>query len=127
MELPRRILVAGDDETTRRAIIQIGRGFKLDMIEALTGRQAYAALLVGDAALAFIDVDLPDMSAFEVVRRVHAANLHVRAKLIALSHSMSSSEHAACADAGFDAHILKPIDPDRIAALLFALQSEPRS
>ncbi len=123
MEFPRRILVCVEDDVVRRAIVQVARGFKLDPIEAVTGEQGYAALIVGDAKLGFIDVNVPGMDVIEIVRRVHAAHLAERPKLIAISW-MTPDENLSYQSLGFDDHIFKPIDPDRVTAILFALQKD---
>ena len=59
------------------------------------------------------DLKLPDGSGLEVAR--HAQRLaHPPARLIALTGFGSHDDIAATREAGFDTHLVKPIDPEQL-------------
>jgi two-component system CheB/CheR fusion protein len=72
--------------------------------------------------VAILDVGLPEMDGFEVARRLRSdprwANLH----LIALTGYGRSSDRTTSRDAGFDEHLVKPVQPDKLLAVLGKMQ-----
>ena len=69
----------------------------------------------------FIDIGLPAMDGCEVVRRLRAApGAAARATYIALTGYGQAADRAAALQAGFDEHLVKPADPQRLLALLEA-------
>jgi CheY-like chemotaxis protein len=118
MEVPRRIVVCEADELARELISKTARSLKFGVIEAVTGRQALSALLVADAVLGFLDLNLPDLNGLEVARRIHAANLHRPPKLIAISGWLAPNDHTLYLAAGFASHLARPIDPERVVEIL---------
>lgn len=97
------ILVVDDHPDTADAIAMLlgMRGHRVRA--AYAGLDAMALAVELQPELAFVDLELPDVSGVEVARalRSHAAG---RVKLIALSgRRLRESEH------GFDMHLLKPV------------------
>jgi two-component system CheB/CheR fusion protein len=68
--------------------------------------------------LAIIDLGLPVMSGFEVARRIRADPANDATRLVALSGYGQDSDVQAALEAGFDEHLTKPPDPDRLERLL---------
>jgi CheY-like chemotaxis protein len=68
--------------------------------------------------LALVDLGLPVMSGFEVARRIRQNPEHERTRLVALSGYGQDSDIQASLAAGFDEHLTKPPDPDRLEQLL---------
>jgi CheY-like chemotaxis protein len=64
------------------------------------------------------DIGLPGMDGYEFARRLRALAPSRRVRLVALSGYAQPEDVARAAEAGFDAHVAKPPDPDRIAGLL---------
>ena len=67
--------------------------------------------------LAIVDLGLPVLSGFELARRVRQNRLN-GTRLIALSGYGQDSDIQAALDAGFDEHLTKPPDPDRLDQVL---------
>jgi two-component system, chemotaxis family, CheB/CheR fusion protein len=78
-----------------------------------------------DAAV--LDVGLPGMDGLEVARRIRANPRHARIRLIALTGYGQASDRQATAQAGFDHHLVKPVQPDELLSVLAQLQSTPAS
>ena len=71
--------------------------------------------------LALIDIGLPGMDGYEVARRLRCDPVHSGAWIFALSGYDSEDDRMRSAQAGFDHHFVKPLDPQRLAETLTAL------
>jgi PAS domain S-box-containing protein len=70
----------------------------------------------------FLDIGLPDISGYEVARRLRAAPAAERtARLIALTGWGSEEDRRQALAAGFDSHLIKPVDPMELGAALSEL------
>jgi two-component system CheB/CheR fusion protein len=70
--------------------------------------------------LAIVDLGLPVMSGFEVARRIRANADLSAVRLVALSGYGQDSDVQAALEAGFDEHLTKPPDPQRLEQALTA-------
>ncbi|MEI7446098.1 MAG: ATP-binding protein, partial [Burkholderiales bacterium] len=84
------------------------------------GRTALAevAHIRPDAVL--LDIGLPDLDGLEVARRLRAKYGTACPRLIALSGWGQAGDKQRAAEAGFERHFTKPVDPGTIAELLAA-------
>jgi CheY-like chemotaxis protein len=80
------------------------------------GGLALAAESPPDVAL--IDIGLPDMEGYEVARRLRAGRGGRRLALVAITGFGRPEDQQRAFDAGFDAHLTKPVDPTALDALL---------
>ena len=71
------------------------------------------------------DIDLPDIDGYEVARRIRAWS-EAPAILIAVTGFGLAEDQIKSAAAGFDAHLVKPLDPKKLAELLLSY-GDPRS
>ena len=79
-------------------------------------RQAAQAL--PDVAL--VDIGLPGIDGYEVARRMRADPATCGVRLIALTGYGQESDRERAIDAGFDAHLVKPVDMGRLLEVLEA-------
>lgn len=68
--------------------------------------------------VAFVDVGLPGMDGHELARRVRAQRELDGVYLVALTGYGQASDRKRALDAGFDEHLVKPVDPDKVMTLL---------
>ena len=69
--------------------------------------------------VAFVDLGLPGFDGFELARRVRGAEGGRRVRLVALTGYGLPDDHRRSLEAGFDTHLVKPIDPARLAEVIW--------
>ncbi len=114
----RRVLVVDDNRDAAETVADLARilGHEVDVaFDALDGL-AKAARDAPDVVLC--DIGLPGIDGYEFARRLRAREGSDHVRLVALSGYAQPEDVARASDAGFDAHLAKPADPERIAAIL---------
>jgi CheY-like chemotaxis protein len=71
-----------------------------------------------DPDLALLDIGLPVMDGYELARRLHDDPGLRRVPLVAVTGYGQPADRQRSEDAGFDAHLVKPVDLDRVASLI---------
>ena len=77
--------------------------------------------------LVLLDVGLPGMDGLEVARRIRANPRHRGVRLIALTGYGQASDRQATQQAGFDYHLVKPVQPEELLAVLAHLRTSSTS
>ena len=87
-----------------------------DVLSASNGHQALSFAVSAIPALIVMDLDLPDISGFDVARelRSRAETQHIP-MIAATGHSYAAQLDEA-RQSGFDSVIVKPCDPDTLVA-----------
>ena len=65
-----------------------------------------------------LDIGLPGMNGYEVARKLRDSSLGTRSRLIAVTGYGQEKDRDRAREAGFDDHLTKPVDLDRLLALL---------
>jgi CheY-like chemotaxis protein len=113
-----RVVVVEDNADSRDLLCEvlIHAGFECRTAETgLTGLQLIEEY---EPDIAILDVGLPEIDGFEVARRIRHQERHAQMCLIALTGYGQPQDRAAAREAGFDAHVVKPVDPDVLVRLL---------
>jgi CheY-like chemotaxis protein len=74
---------------------------------------------------AILDIGMPDMTGYEVVRQIRAQPWGSSVYAIALTGWGQKEDKSRALAAGFDHHLTKPVDPDELAALLQKFLQSP--
>lgn len=82
------------------------------------GRQALTLCREKLPAIAIIDIGMPDISGYDVARAIRREAQGRVVFLMALTGRAQSDDVARAREAGFDHHLTKPADPDRVQAIL---------
>jgi len=105
----RRVLVVDDRPVALNATKSLLELHGFDVRTAATGHAAIRIASEFRPHYVFLDISLPDISGYEVLRRLKASELLAHSKFIALSgHGREESLRAH--KAGFDAYLTKPVD-----------------
>jgi CheY-like chemotaxis protein len=70
---------------------------------------------------AIVDIGMPQMSGYEVARRIRREAWGRHIALIALTGWGQEEDRRAARAAGFDSHLTKPVDPDNLGSVLARL------
>jgi CheY-like chemotaxis protein len=65
-----------------------------------------------------LDIGLPGMSGYEVAERARRTPWGTRAFIVALTGWGNSDDRARSKAAGFDRHLVKPVEPRELMALI---------
>ncbi len=115
----RQILIADDDMRTVYALSAMLRSKGLDVLVADTGATAVAVLNEHpevDAVL--MDIMMPEMDGFEAIRRIRADSRFAKLLVVALTAKAMKGDRDKCLEAGATEYLPKPVDGDRLLALL---------
>ena len=113
-EPSRRILIVDDNTDSARsmAILQERRGHVTRT--AFTGLDAVAVAAEFLPEVVLLDIGLPGMDGYEVARTLRAMPAMAGAFLIAMTGYASPEDQLAAEQAGFDEHLVKPVDLDTL-------------
>jgi CheY-like chemotaxis protein len=106
-----RVLIVDDDLDTVDSAAMLFR-LQGHLVEtALTGRAAIERVRGFEPDLVLLDVHMPDMDGHAVARSIRREFPVNSPVLVAVSGYCRSSDMLRSADAGFDLHLAKPVDP----------------
>jgi len=107
-----RVLVVDDHVVNRRAIELVLQPFGVDATLAESGEEALALLNAEAFHAVLMDVYMPGMDGREATRILRAGSGPNReTPVIAVTASATPKDWEACAAAGMNGHVAKPIDP----------------
>ncbi len=114
----RRILIVDDN---RDAAISLGMllelsGYKIETAYDGSGAIDVAARFHPHVVL--LDIGLPGLDGYEVARRMRREPWGKQVTLVAVTGWGQAEDRERSRDAGFDAHLLKPVDHDALVKLL---------
>jgi signal transduction histidine kinase/ActR/RegA family two-component response regulator len=120
-----RVLVIDDEPRVRRALaLLLGRaGAVVDVVENAEAARAQIAAVPPDVIVCDVTLQAEDGNSF--IQRLRAAGQTIPA--IALTAYSTAADVARALDAGFDVHLAKPIDFDRLLEQIGALVAARRA
>ena len=119
----RRILVVDDNRDAADSLAMLLQMDGHEVRVAYAGKQALeiaASGFVPDVAI--LDLGLPDIDGYELARQLRLDPKMQRATLVALTGWGQDEHKQRAREAGFDHHLTKPVDPDRLVALIAAAE-----
>jgi signal transduction histidine kinase len=123
----RRILLADDNADALESLATVLRLRGHEVYSAPNGAIALetAALHVPEVAL--LDIGMPQLDGYEVARRIRAQEWGKAVTLVALTGWGQEADRRRSQEAGFDTHLVKPLDLDKLTALLAQLPGQSSS
>lgn len=114
------VLVVDDNDAKRYLLSTWLRRAGHTVIEASTGAKALA--MAREAELVLLDVKLPDISGFEVCRRIKADSGTAATPVIQVSATATAvADRAHGLTQGADAYLAEPSEPDELLATVMAV------
>lgn len=107
---PRRILLVDDNVDSARTLACLLDQLGHTVTIAHDGPSAIDAAAACLPDLALLDIGLPGMDGFEVARRLRDGPEHAGIQIIALTGYGSEADRRRSREAGFDHHLIKPLE-----------------
>ncbi len=114
----KRVLVVDDNADAADLLAEILRAKGLDVAVARTPSEALALVLTFLPDVALLDIGLPEMSGYELARRIRQAGSTCR--LVAVTGYGDEHARSRVREAGFTAHLVKPVTVDRVLSAITA-------
>ena len=109
-----------DNDDNRMTFEELLRGEGHDVSSARDGLSGVELILREKPDVAFVDVGLPGLDGFSVARRVRETG-PISVRLVALTGYGMPEDQARALAAGFDRHLLKPLEVEALSRLLAEL------
>jgi PAS domain S-box-containing protein len=116
--MPKRVLLIEDSRDAREMFRMMLELAGHRVFEAADGVDGLRLLETEHLEVAIIDIGLPGIDGYEVARRIRERPNGRAMLLLALTGYGFPSDYERSAAAGFDYHLVKPVDPNELARLL---------
>ena len=118
-ELPRLRVLVADDNVAAAQVLALA----LDMLGQSTrvvhdGEAALVAAAEFRPELAILDIGMPKLDGYEVARKIRSSSWGRDMVLIAQTGWGQPEDRRRADEAGFDVHLTKPVEIDRLLAVL---------
>jgi CheY-like chemotaxis protein len=112
-----RVLIVEDNVDTRETLRRVLELEGHEVQEAGDGPRAIALAVETRPEVVIVDIGLPGLDGYEVARRIRAS-LGEAPRLIAVTGYGQAEDRRLSREAGFDAHLVKPVSPEQLARAL---------
>ena len=119
----RTVVLVEDQADARRMLQLLLESLGVRVFAADNGMEGATLIERVHPDLALVDLGLPVMSGFDLARRVRENREVDATRLVALSGYGQDSDIQAALEAGFDEHITKPPDLERLEQLLVGVRT----
>jgi len=114
----RKVLIVEDNSDAQQVLKDLLELWGHRVACASDGLEGVTELQSFKPEIALVDIGLPGIDGYEVARRARQSENGERTLLVALTGYGAPEQRAAALEAGFDLHLVKPVDPERLSALL---------
>jgi PAS domain S-box-containing protein len=114
----RRVLVADDNKDAADSLATLLALAGHEMRVAYDGLAALTAAREFHPEMALLDIDMPGLDGYAVAEALREESWAAQLAIVAITGWGNQQSARRAEEAGFDAHLVKPVDPERIKALL---------
>lgn len=114
----RRILIADDNRDSAETLAALLRLEGHEVTSVHDGPVALSVFNQIKPDVALLDIGMPGLTGYEVARKMRQTSAGASLKLIAITGWGQDIDKERAHAAGFDHHLTKPVDPQRLAELL---------
>ena len=122
-----RVLVVDDNTDAADTLAMLLELSGSDVQVANDGLSALAAAASRRPDIIFLDIGMPHMDGYEVARRIRKTPSLDGVLLVALTGWGQEEDRRRSAEAGFDVHLVKPVEPGALETVLTHPRLSPRS
>ena len=114
--MTKQTVLVVDDDADIRVFLKINfESWGFEVVTAEDGAEAVASAADIDADLIPPDMNMPSVSGFEAARPIRATEKHSKTPIIAVTAHTSTGDRDEAYQAGCDAIVTKPIDPQKLS------------
>jgi CheY-like chemotaxis protein/two-component sensor histidine kinase len=114
----RRVLIVEDNPDARQMLRCLLEMWGHDVAEAADGSAGLAAIDSYRPDVALVDIGLPVTDGYELARQVRNHRSRSSLLLVALTGYGAAEQRERALAAGFDMHLVKPVEPDDLASII---------
>ncbi len=118
MSSPRRVMLVDDNVDAVESMEILLQAFGYEVATAIHPELALALLETFAPAAAVIDIGLPGMDGYQLAAEIRRRLAGRPMRLIAFTGYGGADDIARASAAGFDVHLIKPVEIDRLLAAL---------
>jgi PAS domain S-box-containing protein len=122
---PLRVLLVDDDLDAADALGMLLHFVGHEVTVVHNGQAALAAAAAAPPDVVLLDIGLPGMDGYAVAARLREAG-HARAALVAVTGYGRADDVQRSRDAGFDHHVVKPVDSSHLEKILLEISARRR-
>jgi len=113
-----RVLVADDNKDFADSVALLLRGMGNAVTVVHDGASALLVAREVAPQVAFLDIGLPGRNGYDLARALRAEATTSGAVLVAVTGWGQEKDKQLAREAGFDAHLVKPVEPQTVASIL---------
>jgi CheY-like chemotaxis protein/two-component sensor histidine kinase len=114
----RRVLVVDDNHDSLTTMARLLRLLGNEVVAVGTGRDAIGQSEMFAPEIVLLDIGLPDMNGYDVARTLRKQPRFDETLIVALTGYGTMEHRQQSQDAGFNAHLVKPVDLEALQHLL---------
>lgn len=122
-----RVLVADDLPDAARSLAMLFELYGAEVRFTLDGGEAVRIAESFRPEIVVLDISMPGLSGYEAARAIRSAPWGRGMVLVALTGWGRRTDLEAAHAAGFDGHLLKPVDPEALLDVISRLRARKRS
>jgi CheY-like chemotaxis protein/anti-sigma regulatory factor (Ser/Thr protein kinase) len=116
----KRVLVVDDNADAAASLSLLLRSLGHETMTVHDGREAVQAAAQFNPDIVLLDIGMPGMDGYEVARRLRALKRERRFRIVAVTGWGQEADREKSREAGFDLHLVKPVDPQDLVDALSA-------
>jgi CheY-like chemotaxis protein len=120
----RRVLIVDDNADAARMLSALLETFGYSTQVASDGPSALAVAPRFKPDVALLDIGLPVMDGYELARRLRRTEFAAATRLVAITGYGQASDRRNSRDAGFEEHLVKPVNVDVLLKVLSRLDED---
>ncbi len=113
-----QVLVADDNEDAAWGVAKLLEMMGYRTLTAAGGREALELAARHQPAVVLLDVGMPDLDGHSAARHLRGSANGAAPVLLAMTGWGQESDVRRSLEAGFDAHLTKPVDPEQVSKLI---------
>ncbi len=110
----KRILIVDDNRDGAESLSMLFSVLGHEPVVAFSGEEGIEKFREKAPDFVFLDIGLPDIDGYEVCRRIRNLPHGMSAALVAITGWGSEDDKRRAREAGFDAHLTKPVELSQI-------------